>query len=135
VVRTLTDSTKQNAIMEVMEKIKEKFGFHHSFRTYFDWCSDEFNRTKIEKKAEIIEAIIVRGFNFHQLIKEYKEYYNKEGYKHIYDATIPTLIMLISYFKTGKLIDPYTEKLLQNKSEKIVVNALIEAVKTKNNFI
>lgn len=118
-----------------MEKVQNTFSALHSFRTYFDSGSNEFNRVKLEKKAEMIEAIIGRGFDFHQLIKEYKEYYNEDGYMHVYDATIPTLIGMNSFIKSGKFIDPYNQRELVNKSDKEVIDALIETVKQKNSFV
>ena len=118
-----------------MEKVQNAFSAMHSFRTYFDSGSNEFNRVKLEKKAEMIEAIIGKGFDFHQLIKEYKDYYNEDGYMHVYDATIPTLIGMNSFIKSGNFIDPYNQRELVNKSDREVIDALIKTVKLKNNFM
>ena len=118
-----------------MEKVQKAFSAMHSFRPYFDCYSNEFNRVKLEKKAEMIGAIIGKGFDFHQLIKEYKEYYKEDGYMHVYEATIPTLIGLNSFIKNGNFIDPYNQRELVNKSDKEVIDALIETVKQKNSFV
>ena len=118
-----------------MEKVQNAFSAMYSFRTYFDCYSNEFNRVKLEKKAEVIEAIIGRGFDFHRLIKEYKEYYKEDGYMHVYDATIPTLIGMNSFIKSGNFIDPYNQRELMNKSDKEVIDALIATVKQKNSFV
>lgn len=107
---------------EICKKLKIS-GFRH----LFDDGANEYNSVKMDAKLSVLGRIVLFGYDFNKIIKEYKE--NRADY--IIKRIKPTLIGYISYLETGVTYDFEISNNLKNKSEKVVVIELINCIKEK----
>lgn len=115
--------------MSNIEKMRNALNIQRPLRTYFDAGSHQFNQTTFDEKINILSLIITSGFDLEKIIKEYKENYNGEGYEHVHSNVKRTLIGIISYIKTRKSIEGEIYLSLDSKSEKEVIQILIDDIK------
>jgi len=116
----------------LIEQLRNQLGIHR-FRVYLDSGSSEFNEKTFEQKVKMFAKIIWLGYDLKEVIKEYKEIYSAEGYRHVYDNVIPTLKEYISYLEWGIIYSPVVLRPLEEKSDDEIIEIFIKTVKEKFN--
>ncbi|WP_332025485.1 hypothetical protein [Kaistella sp.] len=64
---------------EIADKVLGQYSPHRTLRTVFDYLSDEWTRTTIDKKLEILEQMLDTGeITLGFILNEYRHYYTEE---------------------------------------------------------
>lgn len=81
----------------ITQQMVEELHIKNPLRTYFDAGSSQFNRTDFNEKIQTLERVVSSGYDLNKVIQQYKYNFSSDGYKHIHDNAIPTLIKYIRY--------------------------------------
>jgi hypothetical protein len=107
-----------------LEQIKTRYNIYHSFRTFFDSGSYQFERTTFEEKLNTLARLVYCQLDLHEVIKEYKKHYTAERNSQPRNNLFKTLVNLISYLRFNVRLDLRVEKECDGKSEKELIQIL-----------